>query len=190
VRFARRSLLLSLLTLVAGACGRSTPRAPAPRAALSAEFDRWNQEARGILSDGQETLRTFDVLQAFRVSTAAESSMRLGSELAWDPPTSATWDEATHVTRGLHGRAGQLFLDVANARIDQALWREQRDFTDAAHDLVSLGSALEAYRNRVDLLPPGDASNALGLLDAAWAQWDVAAARWGLSRAEPIPCGT
>jgi hypothetical protein len=135
-----------------------------------------------------ESLRTFDVFQAFRVSTATESRMRLGSELEWDPPTSAAWDEATHVTQGLRGRAEHLFLSVTSSRIDPSLWREQRSLADAVHDLVDLGDALSAYRSRVAVLAPGDASSALGLLDQAWAQWDTAAVRWGLSRAEPIEC--
>jgi hypothetical protein len=133
-------------------------------------------------------LRAFDVFQAFRVSTAAQSGARLANELAWDPPTSAVWDEATHVARGLNGRAQQLFEAVSTTKIDPSLWREQRKLADAAHDLLDLGDALGAYRNRVDVLPPGDAGNALGLLDQAWIRWDTAAARWGIGRAEPIGC--
>ena len=179
----RREFLISSVALTAAACTRAAPRPHAPTAvALPSEFDRWNQEARGILSDGLETLRAFDVFQAFRSSTVAQSSM------AWDPPTSAAWDEATHVTRGLDGRAEQLFQSVTTTRIDPSLWREQRKLADATHDLLDLGGALGAYRNRIDLLPPGDAANALGLLDQAWAQWDIAAARWGLGRAEPFDC--
>lgn len=185
----RRGFLISSLALTAAACSRPAPRPPAPTAiALPAEFDRWNQEARGILSDGLETLRAFDIFQAFRVSTSPQSSMRLGSELAWDPPSSAAWDEATHVTRGLHGRAEQLFQSVTSSKIDTSLWREQRKLADATHDLLDLGDALSVYRNRVDGLPPGDASNSLGLLNQAWTQWDTAAARWGIGRAEPIDC--
>jgi len=94
----------------------------------------------------------------------------------------------THVTRGLHGRAQQLFDSVTSTKIDSSLWREQRKLADVAHDLLDLGEALGAYRNRLDVLPPGDAANALGLLDQAWAQWDAAAARWGIGRAVPIEC--
>src|SRR5437588_12874581 len=120
--FGRRFFLLSCVAASAAACARIAPRPPVPTAvALPADFASWNQEARGILSDGLETLRAFDVFQAFRVSTAAQSSMRLGSEMVWDPPTSAAWDEATHVTRGLHGRAQQLFEAVTTARIDSRL---------------------------------------------------------------------
>ncbi len=122
------------------------------------------------------------------MSTAAQSGARQANELVWDPPTSATWDEATHVTRGLRGRAQQLFESVTTTKIDPSLWREQRRLADATHDLLDLGDALGAYRNRVDVLPPGDAGNALSLLDRAWAQWDTAAARWGISRAESIDC--
>jgi hypothetical protein len=187
--FGRRFFLLSCVAATATACARTTPRPPAPTAvALPPDFAGWNQEARGILSDGLETLRAFDVFQAFRVSTAAQSDARQANELVWDPPTSATWDEATHVTRGLHGRAQQLFESVATTKIDPSLWREQRRLADATHDLLDLGDALGAYRNRVDVLPPGDAGNALSLLDRAWAQWDTAAARWAISRAESIDC--
>ena len=189
MRLGRRLFLFSCVAATATACARTAPRPPAPTAvALPADFAAWNQEARGILSDGLETLRAFDVFQAFRVSTAAQPSMQLGSELAWDPPNSAAWDEATHVTRGLHGRAQQLFEAVTTTRIDPSLWREQRKVADATHDLLDLGDALGAYRNRLDVLPPGDAANALGLLDQAWAQWDTAAGRWGIGRAEPIEC--
>jgi hypothetical protein len=185
----RREFLISSVALTAAACTRVAPRPQVPTAAAPpAEFDKWNLEARAILSDGLETLQAFEVFQAFRVSTAAQSSTRLGSELAWDPPTSAAWDEATHVTRGLHGRADKLFQAVTTTRIDPSLWREQRKLADATHDLFDLGERLAAYRNRLDVLPPGDAGNALGLLDQAWAQWDTAAARWGVARAEPIGC--
>ena len=102
---ARRALLLDTDSFIISYM-RCTLTLVLLTAALPADFAGWNQEARGILSDGLETLRAFDVFQAFRVSTAAQSSMRLGSELAWDPPTSAAWDEATHVARGLHGRIG------------------------------------------------------------------------------------
>ena len=189
----RRGLLgrlsLSIVCLGAAACARSAPP-PSPTAVtLPADFDRWNQEAQGILSDVLSSLRTFDVFQAFRVSSAASSSLLLRSELAWDPPTSAAWDEATHVARGAHGRAEQLFQAITVARIDANLWREQRARADAAHDLLDLGDALGAYGDRVGPLPPGDSSSALGLLDTAWSQWDAAAARWGTSRAEAISCG-
>jgi hypothetical protein len=153
-------------------------------------MDRWRQEARGILSDVRESLRTFDGWQAFRVSAAASTGMRLAAELAWDPPTSAAWDEATHVTRGVHGRAEQLFQAVTTARVDASLWREQRTIADATHDLLEMSEVLVAYRERVDTLPPDDASNALGLLEQAWTRWDTAAARWGTGRSEPIPCAT
>jgi hypothetical protein len=181
-------LLLGSLAVVAAACARPTPRQQSTPAGLSPEFDVWNQEARGVLSDANETLRTFDVFQAFRVSTAVESSRRLPSELAWDPPISAAWDEATHVTRGIRGRTEQLFQAVTTARISPDLWREQRALADATHDLIDLAGVLAAYRDRVDDLPPGDAGAAVSLLDKAWSQFDAAAARWGIERAEPISC--
>ena len=94
------------------------------------------------------------------------------------------------MTRGLRGRAEQLFQAVTTAHLDPSLWREQRDIADATHDLLDLGDALAAYRERVDVLPPGDGSNALSLLDNGWAHWDAVAARWGTSRGEPIACST
>jgi hypothetical protein len=189
-RSSRRRFVLGALAAVsASACARITPRPSTPATVgYAAEFDAWTLEARTILTEAIETLQTFDVFQAFRVSTAPDSSTRLPSELAWDPPTSAAWDDATHVTIGLHGRAEQLLLAVTTAALDAKLWREQRRLADATHELVDLGDALSAYRNRLDGLSPGDASGALGLLDKAWAQWDAAAARWGTSRAEPIGC--
>jgi hypothetical protein len=185
----RRAFLISSLAFSATACTRVMPRPPVPTAvALPVDFERWNQEARGILSDGLETLRAFDVFQAFRVSTAAQSSLSQAAQLAWDPPTSGVWDEAIHVARGLHGRAEQLFQSVTTTKIDPSLWREQRRTADATHALLELGDRLGAYRDRLNVLPPGDATNALGLLDQAWTQWDTAAALWGLGRAEPIDC--
>jgi hypothetical protein len=186
----RRGFLLGTLAVAGAACTQAPPRPPAPAAARPVEFDPWFQEARGILSDSLQTLRTFDDFQAFRVSTAPGSSMRLDSELAWDPPTSTAWDEATHVTHGLHGRADQLFQAVTTARLDPSLWREQRALGDATHDLLDLGETLAAYRDRLDALPPGDASTALGVLDRAWKQWDAVGMRWGMSRGEPLACGT
>jgi hypothetical protein len=173
--------------LVAG-CVRVAPRPATEPVAPPPEFDTWNKEAEGMLSDALLSLRTFDVFQAFRVGSAAESSIRLTSELAWDPPTAAAWDEATHVTRGLHGRAEQLFLSLTSAQVDSNLWREQRALADATHGLLDLADALTAYRERVDRLPQGDGSGALALLDKAWAQFESSAAAWGLGRAETIGC--
>lgn len=178
------------MAVMVTACARATPRPPAPTAAPPPDVERWNQEALGILSDVLQTLRTFDTFQAFRVSTASGSGMRQASELVWDPPTGAAWDEATHVTRGLRGRADQLFAAVTTASIDPSQWRDQRAAADATHDLLDLGDALSAYRDRIDNLPPGDASGALGLLDKAWAQWDSTAAHWNFSRAEAIGCAS
>ncbi len=186
----RRSLFLSGGALFVAACARVTPQSAPPTPAPPPDLEPWNQEAQGILSDVLNTLRTFDDFQAFRVSTDNGSSMHLPSELSWDAPTSAAWDEATHVTRGLHGRADQLFTAVTTARINPDLWRLQRTLADATHNLLDLSDALSAYRDRVDVLPPGDASSALRLLDAAWAQWAAAAGRWGVSRAEAIGCAS
>jgi hypothetical protein len=38
------------------------------------------------------------------------------------------------------------------------------------------------------VLPPGDANAALGLLDRAWGQFELTAARWNIARAEAISC--
>ena len=140
-----------------------------------------------MLSDALRSLRTFDVFAAYRISRG-ESSLKLASELAWDPPSSSAWDEATHVTHGLHGRADQLYQAVTTAQIEESLWREQRTLAAGAHDLLDLGDALGAYRNRIDGLGPGDASGALDLLDRAWSQWESTAARFGVSRSESISC--
>jgi hypothetical protein len=152
-------------------------------------LDAWTSEARTILSEALESLQVFDDFQAFRVSTAASSSMRLAAELGWDPPTGAAWDAATRIAGGLHGRADVLYQAISDARLDPNVWRERRKFADAAHDLVDLADALAAYRARVNTLPPGDAAPALSLLDTAWAQFDATAGRWGISRSEPIRCG-
>src|SRR5947209_13292284 len=116
-------LLLSGLGLIVAACGRVAPRPSSAQATSGADFDGWSQEARGMLSDALQALRTFDGFHAFRMSTAASSSVRLDAELMWDPPSGAAWDEATHVARGLRGRAEQLFLAVTNAQINPDLWR-------------------------------------------------------------------
>jgi len=140
-----------------------------------------------MLSDALQALRTFDAFHAFRVSTAAQSGMQTSAELVWDAPTNAAWDAATHVARGMRARAEQLFVAVTAVRSDSNLWREQRAIADRASDLVDLGAALNAYRDRIDRVG-GDAAGALGQLDYVWAQWEAAAARWGMSRAEPIGC--
>ena len=186
----RRGLLVGAVGMIAAGCARVVARPGAQAAAAVPEFDAWSQEARGMLSDALLALRTFDSFHAFRVSTTASSSMRLGAELAWDPPSGAAWDEATHVARGLRGRAEQLFLAVTNAQINPDLWREQRRTADAAHDLVDLGSAVAAYRDRIDRLGVGDASGALDQLDKVWVQWEASAARWQVSRSEAIGCGS
>jgi hypothetical protein len=142
-----------------------------------------------VLSDGVEALRTFEMYAAFRVSTAAQSERRLATDLAWDPPTNADWDEATHVARGLKGRAEQLLIAVSSATLDAGLWREQRVVAAAANELIRLGEALLAYRERLSqLAPASDGTEAWDLLDRAWQRWDTSAAHWGVSRAEPVAC--
>ena len=186
--WSRRGVLLAGAGVFAAACARVPPRPVEQQASVGPEFDVWAQEARGMLSDALQSLRTFEGFHAFRVSTAATSDMRLASELAWDPPTSAAWEEATHNARGLRGRAEQLFLAVTNARVDPGLWREQRARADAAHELLDLGDALAAYRDHLDRLAVGDASGALEQLDRVWAQWEASVTSWRVGRADTIVC--
>src|SRR5438045_2076088 len=102
----RRLLVTASSALAAGACARVAQRPTAPETPASIpELDAWSTEARGMLSDALQALRTYDDFAAYRISGAAESGAHLPSMLAADPPTSAAWDEATHVTRGLRGRA-------------------------------------------------------------------------------------
>jgi hypothetical protein len=184
----RRQVVLSLVALMSAGCRQASARPPRAAGGALADSRIPTAEAQSILSDALDTLRTFDSFQAFRVSNAEGSAMRLSYELLWDAPTSTAWDEATHVTRGLRGRADQLFQALTSSPPEPATWREQRRLAGAAHALLELGDALGAYRDRVDVLPPGDASGALALLETAWSQWDVAAALWGVSRAEVMTC--
>jgi hypothetical protein len=184
----RRRVLLGLLIAgVGSACVPVSPRLEAtPGLASSPAVDEWRASALAMIGDALTTLRTFDSFAAYRVSVTPSSALRTPSILAWDPPTGAAWDDATHVSRGLHDRANQLFLAITTARIDASLWRTQREMADATHDVIDLGDALRAYRDRIDRLPPGDASGALDLLDRAWARWDAIAVRWQTGRAEAI----
>ncbi len=140
-----------------------------------------------MLSDALQTLRTLEVFAAYRLSRG-DPSAELPAQLMWDAPTGADWDDASHVARGLRSRAEQLFEAVTHAQVEDSLWRDQRAMAESAHLLLNLGDALAAYRNRVDALGTGDGSSALNLLDAAWTQWDTVAARFTMSRSEPIPC--
>jgi hypothetical protein len=146
----------------------------------------WRREARSILTDSLETLQTFDTLAAFRNSGATRSG---GIELAWDPPTSDAWAEATHVTRGATGRAAQLLQAISNAQLDPSQWRHRRELAEAANALVDLGGALGAYRLRIDR-PGGEGTPPSELLQQAWDFWEAAATRWGVNRAEAIPCSS
>jgi hypothetical protein len=173
------------MLLIAGAACVQPPPAPERTAGGTTHPDRerWEHEARGILSDALETLGTFEIFAAYRVAGADQA------QLAWDPPTTEEWNEATHVARGLHGRADQLFQQISSSPADASLWRQRRALAENAAGLLELGQALAAYRTRIDFLGPGgDGSGAWDVLDRAWAQWDANAARWGLSRAEPIAC--
>ena len=185
----RQFVFGSLVALAAGACVRVAERAaPPPTPTARPELHGWTAQAQAMLSDALETLRTFEVFAAYRVSITPDSGLRFASELTWDPPTGAAWDSATHIARSLHGRADQLFQAVTTAQIEQSVWREQRSLADAIYELRVVGDALVAYRDRIDALPPGDASGALTLLDMAWTQWEGTAARFGISRSEPIAC--
>jgi hypothetical protein len=191
---SRRRLLGGALVALLGlgsACARrnEVPVTPTPPA-TTPELDGWNAQTRAMLADALQTLRTFDVFAAYRVSTAPASGMRSASELVWDPPTGQAWDEATHLARGLRGRADQLFQAVTTSQIDPSVWREQRALADVVYDIGGVGDALAAYRDRIDRLPPGDASGALSLLDKAWKQWDDVAARMGMGRSEVISCAS
>jgi len=185
----RRTILLASLAAFASGCTRLVPRSVPTAVPVGAEFEPWNREARAILSDGLETLRTFEAYAAFRVSTADQSERRAPTDLAWDPPSNADWTEATHVARGLHGRAEQLEQRVSTATVDPVTWRQQRDLAAWTHELVDLGDMLKAYRDRIDRLPVGsDATQLWSALDAVWQRWDTSAAHWGVSRAEPVVC--
>jgi hypothetical protein len=182
--------LLVFGAALASACVKPAERpTPTPQASLPPEFDAWRREAQAILSDALDTLRTFDILMAFRVTLPASNS-RTPNDLDWDPPTSGVWNEATHVAQGLSGRADQLFQTVSTARIDASLWREQRQAAEAVHTLVDLGAALATFRVRLDGLPSGDANSVNDMLDQVWARWTDAAERWGLSRSEAIGCAS
>ena len=190
LRTNRRGLLCGVLAaFAASACLRIPEPLAAPRgSATTPDLDKWQASAHGMLLDALQTLRTFDLFAAFRVSITASSGMRSPAELAWDPPTGAEWDGATHVAHGLHGRADQLFQAITSAQLDPSVWREQRLIADIATDIRMIGDSLAAYRDRLDGLPPGDASGALTLLDRAWVQWEATATRLGLSRTEIIAC--
>jgi hypothetical protein len=134
---------------------------------------------------------TFEDYAAFRVSAAEESDRRAPSDLAWDPPTTAAWDEAAHVARGLHGRAEQLFLTISSRQVSADWWRQQRDMAQWARDLMDLGDALASYNARVERFGTrSDGTEAWDMLDRTWAQWESSAQRWAVSRAESIACGS
>jgi hypothetical protein len=164
----------------------------APTAAPTsvAEIEAWSAAARAMLADALAALRTFEDFAAYRVSITAGSGLRSAASLVWDAPGGTDWDNATHTSRSLHDRATQLFQAITTSSIDSVDWRAQREMADASNDLVDLGEALHAYRDRVDRLPPGDAAGGLELLDTAWSRWDAVAARWGTARAESISCVT
>jgi hypothetical protein len=141
-----------------------------------------------MVNDSLETLRTFEAFAAYRVASATQSDVRPASTLAWDPPSGAAWDLATRVARGLHGRADQLVQAITAGQVDPNVWREQRALADQVHDLLDVGDALRAYRDRIDRIPPGDAASELKLLDNAWLRWEAAAARFSAARSELIGC--
>jgi hypothetical protein len=184
----RRLLLCGVAGVLGAACRSVGPRSEASPEPTSPVVDGWRLEAQAIIADALVALRTFEDFAAYRVSVTPSSGLRSAASLVWDPPTGVAWDAATHTSHGLHDRANQLFQAITTASIDPALWRTQRSMADATRSLLTLGDALQAYRDGVDRLPPGDASGALGVLDRAWGQWDGAAAQWGLNRSEAIAC--
>jgi hypothetical protein len=185
----RRFLAGTLLAVIGSGCARVAERVPAPPGPTATpELDAWRTEAQAMLKDALRTLRTFDEFAAYRVSVTASSGMRSPSELVWDPPTGQAWDDATYVARGLHGRADSLFQAITTAHVDPSVWRDQRSLAELVRDIGDVGDALAVYRNRIDRLPPGDASGALSLLDAAWKQWETVAASVGMARAEDVGC--
>lgn len=185
---SRRSFLAGLLGPLAVACMRvpSPPARPAVPTSTP-ELDAWRAQASSMLVDALGTLRIFEVFAAYRIANAATSDWRPASTLAWDPPSGSAWDEATHLARGMHGRVDQLVQAITTAQLDPNLWREQRALADQVHDLLDVGDALKAYRDRIDR-EFGDATSALSLLDRAWLRWDATAARFGLDRFESIGC--
>ncbi len=184
----RRVLAALILAGATAACRQVSPRPAVPTDPPSPAIDEWRATAQAMLNDALATLRTFDDFVAYRVSVTPSSGMRSAASLLWDPPSGAAWDSATHTSRGLHDRAYQLLQAITTASIDPALWRTQRTMADATQDIINLGDALQAYRDRIDRLPPGDASGALDLLNRAWTQWDAVATRWDLTRTEAITC--
>lgn len=175
--------------MLATACARVAPRVEPTAVTRSTEIDAWRAAGQALIADALATLRTFEEFAAYRVSVTPDSGQRSASTLAWDPPTSAAWDNATNVSRGLRDRANQLFQGISTASVDAAVWRTQREMAEASHDLMDLGEALRAYRDRLDRVAPGDAAGALELLNAAWDRWETEAPRWGMARAEAIGCG-
>ena len=184
LRFGRRQFLAgaSAWALMTG-CARPAARAtPEPVTIPNEQRAAWEQEAHAVLSDAIDTLRTFDILVAYRSSRGRDS----GPELTWDPPLTADWQEAAHVTTGMRGRADHLLQAIGSASIDPSAWRERRDIAAAAHDLLDLADALGACRERVEA--GADEGETARMLDATWTRWDQVASRWNITRAEPIAC--
>jgi hypothetical protein len=191
VTISRRALIGGMLALSGAACARVPLRAAEPPTpGATPELDAWRAEAGSMLADALQTLRTFEIFSAYRVSVTTVSDRRLPNELIWDAPTGVEWDAATHVARSLRARADQLLQAISVTQVDASVWREQRALADVAHDIGPVGDALGAYRDRLDQLKPGDAAAALSLLDEAWGKWEHTASAIGLGRAEAIACGT
>src|ERR1051326_9135044 len=146
----RRAFLVGALgTLLASACARiPAPPVRSTSPTSTPALDGWRTQAFSMLNDSLETLRTFESFAAYRVAAAEQSDYRLPSTLAWDPPSGVAWDEATHVARGLHGRADQLVQAITGAQINPELWREKRLLADQVHDLLDVGDMLGAFRDR------------------------------------------
>ncbi len=188
----RRLVLIEALAALGWACQRPAPRPTATATRIAPEaFSGWQREAREILSDALQTLRTFEGYLAFRANNVRTGNQDGPVELAWDPPTRMQWAEALHVSEGLRGRAQQLFLAIARSEVNPAAWREQRDWAQSAQELVDLGDALNAYRARLERIPADSrAMDTQDALDQVWARWESSASQWGASRVERIACGT
>jgi hypothetical protein len=186
----RRTILLGVLATATGACVHPRPRTEPTSAASSLPMaEAWNDEARAILGNALEVLRTFDTYAAYRISAAETSSLQSSWEFSWDPPSAAAWEAAAKDVQGLRERALHLHGGVVISAPDPALWRERRAFADATLLVVEMVDSLAGYRARVDRLPPyGDGSSALPVLQRAWELWSSAAGHWGVRNWEVMTC--
>ncbi len=189
-RVRRRSLLLGALAALAGGCVRPNARVPAPPPSASiSEVQAWDAEARAILEQALEPLRTFDTYAAYRIGHVPKSALRSPREIPWDPPSTPAWNQALAGLEPLHTRAAQLYEIVAASTPDESLWRERRALAAATRALSEMTDALLQYRDAIAKLDEdSDGGSALPHLGDAWHNWELSAGRWNVGRAEPIPC--